>query len=161
MQKKIRINFTNRAVILVPDSNTQISSFFDYAITVPAVATESSGTSIQKFAQILESDFVTHIHDLHIAPITIMINWTSGTSLQFTIYAEKRGKSENGMSSWYVCASNGWEVRIAEGVLQSVADLNQCVEPLAIKAAGENFILGTKDSAIQKSIKTLRCLNKN
>lgn len=165
MQKEIKINFTSGAIVLIPDSNTSVSSFSDHAITVPTVVTESSGTSIRKFAQILEFDFASHIHDLYSAPIMITANRNSGVSTHFMICAEKRGKSEKGMSSWYITTSSlttsNWEIRIAESVLEKSADLNQCIEALAIRASGENFKLGAEDTAIKNSIKTLKCLIKN
>jgi hypothetical protein len=156
--ESISINLTSGATVLIPDSNTKISSYQENVITVPAVANESSGTSIKRFAQILESNFANHIHDLTSEPIMVTASWNSGTSEDIKIYAKKRGKSEHGMSPWYVHTSNKWEIRIPEAVLEKSPDLNQCIEALVIKSVGGNFKLGTTDFAIKRSIETLQCL---
>ncbi|MBI2024312.1 hypothetical protein HYT00_02930 [Candidatus Giovannonibacteria bacterium] len=159
-QKEIIINFTSNDV-LIPDSNTSITSYSQHAITTPSIKAESSGTTSWAYTQTLKSDFASQISDL-CTPITITAkDLVSGTSLRFFIIAERCGESVDGMSSWYIYTSNNHEMRLAESVLERPADLNQCVEALVVKAAGRNFSLGTKDKAIIKSTKTLQCLNKS
>jgi hypothetical protein len=146
-------------VILIPDASTKISSQ-DYAVAVPSVAVESSGSYIQKRAHILKYDFATHIHDLASESISIAVKKDSGTS-EFSINATKLGESYEGMSPWWLLTSNGWTCNLAEAVIEKPSDLNQCIEALAIKAGGGDFRSGTKERAIIKSIDTIQCSKKD
>jgi len=153
--KEIKMKLTDGVDVLIPDSVTPISSN-DYAVTVPSVVAESSGTHLVKEnCQVLESDFANRIQDLRSHPISVVIEKTSGTSKQFTVWAETVGQSSGGMSPWWICTSNGWRMNLAERVLGSIADLNQCVEALVIKASGEGFPIGAAEKDIGKSVKTI------
>lgn len=160
--KKIKIDLTGYpGVVLIPDAHTQISSQ-DYAMTVPSVIAESSGSYIQKKAnQVLISDFATHIHDLASKPVSVVMKTDSGTS-EFTIGAKKLvGGSYSGISSWQLFTSNDWICNLAEAVIEKTSDLNQSVLALAIKAGGRDFNSPTEDKAIKKSMNTIQCLKKN
>ncbi|OHA46572.1 MAG: hypothetical protein A3A80_01750 [Candidatus Terrybacteria bacterium RIFCSPLOWO2_01_FULL_44_24] len=161
MLKVIQMDLTRCSAtgVFIPESSSQISQG-DNAITVPSIANESSGSNF-KNATILDSNLATHIHDLYQKSTIIKADKTSGTVKEFNIWATKLGRSFNGMSSWWIYTSNGWQMNLAESVLEKAADLNQCILAICVNAAGENFRLGSSEAAIMKSTKTINVRKKN